>query len=771
MNHRWSVIVLVAGLGWASVAHATDIPLTLAEPAGVARVREPITSGVPLPSGTQTASWSLWNGAQEIPVQVTPLSGRTPWILLDFATDLPASGSRTLTLRDTPSSAQSPSPIVITEDATQIAVVTGPMRAVLRKDVFDLVEGIWLDRDRNGSFGAAEQLFGSSGGNIRVLDATSGTNFNGAGAPDRVTWEYRGPLRSTLRVDGQFRSGSTTFLAYTTRLTFYAGESRIRVDFLVRNSYRSNERQAKIRSATLQFGPGTATARAVRPGSMSYVNAGISGARFEAVPVTLWNIDTASNGGMLIPDLSYHGASIVLDCEEGLTASEQSRRGSAAKDRVFARAAPSWYSQYGELTCSRFSTLDDERQFNQRVGWTWSSIIEPQDPHQPDYAVSWKNAAVHDDLEADDLWQNTIMFLRTGNLGSFDRAQAWARYYTWEFPLRTDGWDADMDPDVDIAKAQRPAIPIPMSGADQSYLTADVQPGRVDYHPWFLDHLFGWGLVDWYYLTGDVSAREAAEDLAELSERLYSGWTPGVDEVGGNMRRGARNLTLAVRVWECTQSTRWANLMNRIASFFKQAPDWDPRGFYYYTDSSHPGARYNSPIYLYALATAFDRYINATGDPTIRSRAIAIANFVKQYGMHRTWNYTGQFFALDYGSPGALWHDWFDTGDLAGFVPNYSIMLVNSLTLGYRLTGDASLLDRAKYHWDRGSKGQKSVPSTPLAGPTQVGKFVNATILTNNVYYRWNGELAFTTDFFHDYIANGVVDVTPPAPPANLLAR
>jgi hypothetical protein len=765
------VVTMLAGVGWASVAGATDIPLTIAEPAGVTRVQEYVTSGVPLPAGTQTANWSLWNGAQEIPVQVTPLGGRTPWILLDFATDLPASGSRTLTLRDAPGAAQPQAPIVITEDATQIAVVTGPMRAVLRKDVFDLVEGVWLDRDRNGTFAAGEQLFGSNGGNIRVVDATSGTSFSGAVAPDKVVWEYRGPLRATLRVDGQFRSGSTTFLAYTTRLTFYAGQSRIRVDYLIRNSYRPNERQAKIRSATLQFGAGTATSRATRPGSLSYLNAGGGGVRFEAVPAVLWNIDTASNGGMLVPDLSYHGASFLLDCEEGVSSAEQTRRANAAEAKLFARAPADWYSEYGELTCSRFSTLDMERQFNQRVGWTWSPSIEPQDPHQPDYAMSWKNAAVHDDLEADDLWQNMVMFLRTGNLGGFDRAQGWARYYTWEYPLRTDGWSADMDPDVDIARAQRPAIAIPMSGADQSYLTVDVEPGRVDYHPWYLDHLFGWGLIDWYYLTGDVSAREAAEDLAELSERMYSGWTPGVDEVGGNMRRGARNLTLAVRVWECTQSSRWAALMNRIAQFFIQAPDWDSRGFYYYTDSSKPGARISSPIYLYALATAFDRYINATGSPEIRSRAIAIANFVKQYGLHRTWNYTGQFFALDYPSPGALWHDWFDTGDLAGFVPNYTIMLVSTLTLGYRLSGDATLLDRAKFHWDRGSKGQKGVPSTPLAGPTEVGKFVNSTILTNNVYYRWNGELAFTTDFFHDYVSNGVVDVTPPAPPANLLAR
>jgi hypothetical protein len=100
------VVTMLAGVGWASVAGATDIPLTIAEPAGVTRVQEYVTSGVPLPAGTQTANWSLWNGAQEIPVQVTPLGGRTPWILLDFATDPPRAGagrSRFATRRARPS--------------------------------------------------------------------------------------------------------------------------------------------------------------------------------------------------------------------------------------------------------------------------------------------------------------------------------------------------------------------------------------------------------------------------------------------------------------------------------------------------------------------------------------------------------------------------------------------------------------------------------------------------------------------------------------------
>ncbi len=71
-------------------ALALDIPLTLEEPAGVARVDEPVTSGVPLPPNTQTTTWALFDGAQQIPVQITRLPGRTPMDLVRLPSRRPS---------------------------------------------------------------------------------------------------------------------------------------------------------------------------------------------------------------------------------------------------------------------------------------------------------------------------------------------------------------------------------------------------------------------------------------------------------------------------------------------------------------------------------------------------------------------------------------------------------------------------------------------------------------------------------------------------------
>ena len=86
--------------------------------AGIARTNEPVTSGVPIAPGDVGASWALFDGTQEIPLQTTVLPGRlTPWLLLDFQTTLPAFALKRLTLRQQPLSVAPAKPVAITEDA------------------------------------------------------------------------------------------------------------------------------------------------------------------------------------------------------------------------------------------------------------------------------------------------------------------------------------------------------------------------------------------------------------------------------------------------------------------------------------------------------------------------------------------------------------------------------------------------------------------------------------------------------------------------------
>jgi hypothetical protein len=736
-------------------AFALDIPLTLEEPDGITRSNEPVTSGIPLPSGTQTTNWSLWDGTHQIPLQVTRLQGGTPWILLDFQINVSASGKKNLILRDTPSTVSPAKPLTIFEDSSQIIVITGPIKILMKKNPFNLFEAVWIDRNNDGNFATEEQIINSSGDNIQIIDSSSRLSFTGTGNPEKLVWEYRGQIRSTLRIDGRYtKKGISGFLAYTTRITFYAGRSDVKIEHILRNSSQRNERHVKVTSAILKIGEGGATISAACTGMenretctgplVAWTNIGFGGT-FELIPAA-----RISNKGLVIPDLSYYGAGVVMDFAEGLSPTEQIRRRTAVNSLLFALAPQSWYSQYGNLSTSQFGTLDDEKKTYQNWGWTWSPGQEPREPHRPNYWVSWKDVSVHEESEADDLWQHLVMYIRTGQRGYFDRALAWARYLKWEYTFRTDGFDFAWDGNWERPGVSRPKLDIPLTSQDQSYLSSDVQPGRIDCRARGACHLYGWGLIDYYWLTGDIDALEAATDIGEISERIFGWRTPGSHRMGEyGLRQGARHLLFATHLYEVTQNTRWKNLMNLLAQLWIRSPDYDIRGFYpfgqYITDNKVAkgayiaGARAVSTFELGLLSHAFGEYYRITGNPEIRNRAVALANWVKQYAFQSppTPAYIAMTIALDWPSPGKVWQS-STTGSGA-----YTVSLVDTLVRGYRLSGDNSLLDRAKLHWDLGTRGTK--------GGIQVGRFTNSRILSDNLYYSSNrGDLPYNHLLFHN---------------------
>ena len=75
-------------------AAALEVPLVVEEPAGVAQPHARVTSGVPVPDDAADTHWALFDGARELPLQVTPLTMTRPrWILLDFTCALRARAS------------------------------------------------------------------------------------------------------------------------------------------------------------------------------------------------------------------------------------------------------------------------------------------------------------------------------------------------------------------------------------------------------------------------------------------------------------------------------------------------------------------------------------------------------------------------------------------------------------------------------------------------------------------------------------------------------
>ncbi len=272
--------------------------------------------------------------------------------------------------------------------------------------------------------------------------------------------------------------------------------------------------------------------------------------------------------------------------------------------------------------------------------------------------------------------------------------------------------------------------------------------------------MWGWGLIDYYYLTGDTDALDAAIDLAEISERILGWRQPGSYRVSTyGVRLEARHLLITTRLYEATTDARWNNYMNHLGQLFVQSPDWDARGSYLWEMRGYPNTV--STLHFGFLNFAFDRYYHISGNSQIRDRLIQMANFVKIYGIDPGTEYTGDI-VFDHPNPG----DWFH---LFRDDPNPTIALIDSLVRGYRLTGDTSLLERAKYHWHRGSKTTYGHLDERTAGDNEVGRFLNDAFLSGDVFYVSNGDLSYAHLLFHDYAHPTSPDTTPPAPPTGLV--
>jgi hypothetical protein len=693
---------------------AISLPISVQEPAGTSRTAEPVTSGVPLPAGTQTTRWALFDGNKEIPVQVTPLGGRVPWILLDFQVDVGSGQTKVLTLK---------------EQEPQVTLpALAPSAPATKRSV-----------------------------------TLAGSSAPIEGVPDTETWEYRGPLRAVLRVDGHY--GNVKGFGFSTRYTFYAHKKYVRVEHILRNSVQAERRHLKLTSATVVLGTGETRAQAQHLGSVSV--GGGTGVTFQLIPEQQAGmrdrkkrqaVNVAENGGFILPDLTHYGATVIYDPDK------ESR---AALSPLFALADSAWYAEHGELSTRHFGSLEDERETYRRLGWKWSAMQEPHYPHQPDYTVNMTRVAIHYDSESDDLWSNVIMYLRSGIRGFLDRSRAWANYYKWEMVFRTDGFKYAWDGNGERPAVARPDAPIELTPYDLSYLK-EAADGKTDTHTWAGDHLWGWGLLDYYDLTGDMDALQAAIDLGGNVEQLWM-WRKEYHPLYGT-RAVARNLLFAVRLYDATDDPRWKKLADHLIEMMLATGYWKENwGTYAYPRQA--GGWYMSPHHNAELHTAFARYDERIGNPEVKRRLIRMSEFARDHALHPKWQHSAKSLSLDVPQPGAIqYQDWNDDAEPI-MNPYHTFVFVDTLVRGYRLTGDKTFLNRARYFWDRGSKAQFKKPANyRVVGDGAVGHFANAHFNccgTHPVFFKMNGELQFVSLLFWDAAR---VDLPPLGKPAALRA-
>jgi hypothetical protein len=248
--------------------------------------------------------------------------------------------------------------------------------------------------------------------------------------------------------------------------------------------------------------------------------------------------------------------------------------------------------------------------------------------------------------------------------------------------------------------------------------------------------------------------------------------------VNWQMRQPARHLLLAVRVAEATQNPRWVALRDRLLDLWLQSPDWEwidaghTVGMYYvgafntngaisgsgsacqYNDVAgcpyHDGARVVSPFQVGILTEAFDQAYRTTGRRELVDRMVAMARYTYAYGLDPTYQYTAATFGI---VNGALWHSYSANGPTTWWDPVYTTSLVNTLVRGYKYTGDRSFYDKARYYFNRGTKGEYGSTTQRNAADNVVHHFVDTRFTSSSgyFYYDYNkGELQYTYLLFEN---------------------
>ncbi len=806
-----ALLAIVAGSHRSVASHVPTSPIELtiavSEPAGQDRTAERVTSGVPIPLSATQSAWALFDGATEIPVQTTLLPGvRTPWVLLDFQSTVGANLTKTYTLREQAPTAVHPDPLNIVTTATEATVITGPLKAVINRTTFNLFDGIWLDSNDDGIFSGGEQIIAPTvSDNLPLAEGTASNSVTGAqqtgrNAATSFAWETLGPLRATLKVEGVYGNPAAPYLRYTTRFTFTAGGRDVEIEHLIRNSVQLENRYVKVQSAKLVAGGAGTAVRSTRSGDTLWSTVDGTGTTIELIPSTL-DVSTAygpdatpfvvrqnaainvdANGGMVIGNWSYHTGTIRFDFSAGLTAGQKTAAAARAGDRLLALTDASWYSNLGALGSEHFGTLADETAAYQRWGWQYPTPgnqwgTPPVMPRVKDtFRMDW-NTLDAGDLEADDVWMNLLMFIRSGARGYLDRADASARYWKYEYAWRSDGFaylrdDYWSDPNnlLDFTTNNVPSGAFTIN--DTNFIAHNVSYGKDDGN-----HTWNAGLLDYYYLCGDQEALTAAVDFAERAKQSTYQRVPGTvfGNIGGNPRGEARLMYELLRTWEATADQQWKTATDHVRDMFMQALYYDSRGFYYgLTNEStqyslntrYPNAKYITAFMLGVVHQSLYRYWLVTGDPAVRQRIIEMADFALAHGAGPE-GYTGDNMLIDYLTPGNVTHLTYDEfrSDNPSVHYSYSSSsnsFIDTLTAAYRLTGNIVYLQQAKFLWGKTSKRLATNPYSQLIADDQhVGRWMNS--LLNNpaaTLYPENGDLTSAQFLFYEAVR---ADETAPA--------
>ncbi|MHC4401031.1 MAG: hypothetical protein ACYTG0_15250 [Planctomycetota bacterium] len=487
--------------------------------------------------------------------------------------------------------------------------------------------------------------------------------------------------------------------------------------------------------------------------------------------------------GFWLYDCSHHSSEYLIDFAAPSNPSRLGALAKAAGNRLWVLAPGEHYSRCEVLGTGRFGTIDHEIASYKAWGWTFAESQLP-DRSQPSPNAFVAREDNHYESEADSVQGLLLMYLRTGQRGWFDLAEAWARYHMDLQTWRTDGWrwkDGGIWFPSGGPQGNRP-VRTPWSfNWGPNWGNRKDSPDCADLWTHSQSkscycHFYGSGLADYYCLTGDPDALAAAVDNVEQKDnefRDFRQFKPGESAVA-SIRGFGRGFEVMMRVLEADPRNEYVrDLCHLCARTLWRSPLLDERGFHCSkigggwagmplkhlspnikkwmeengirfttegdtVDTLSKGGR-SWPVHAMGgtwqhvyIQNGADLYARRFDDDDMRDFTIAFAQMSARYMLspkcRQTWYYT-YFDVPDLGMVFDPWaFDHTDTHHGEGCVHSgwYTRFYPDACAKGYSLTGERHLLEKAREFWYYGSK--RTYHSKQLTGgENEVCRFAGHT--------------------------------------------
>ena len=238
------------------------VELSVKEPAGAARAREWVTTGVPLAQGALSDAGKLRivSEGRSLPAQFLVEAkwpdGSVKWVLCTFPVTVAAGGEVKVTLADA-GEAPPAGRLKVEDGAEAVVVDTGVIKVRIGKKAFRVLDEV----AREGKL-----LLKQGAEDGAVFSKTAADQFNAAAAePEELKVEESGPCRACVMARGWFpeawKLAGKDAVRWTCRVYLYEGSDLVRVFFTLGNdgAYMSRD-YLKFKGLKLDFGitPGEA---------------------------------------------------------------------------------------------------------------------------------------------------------------------------------------------------------------------------------------------------------------------------------------------------------------------------------------------------------------------------------------------------------------------------------------------------------------------------------------------------------------------------------